>query len=470
MQLKAAQLLTLFLVVPRNSASSTLTTAPRNVLSRLLGFLSSLVNATHPSDSNPSGSSAGAGLLRAVAAPNDYADGNGADIAIQLLESLLKARQFRQAVWKDESRRQGVVPSTETKTADVDDANEDQQQNDNDDDDEEGNDENTDESNGQDSKTKTVKLGQTPGLIRGLVYVLQNGLVAPQGSAAGQSSSQRQESDSPSSSGQRTPTVAVSHQMQYQVIFCFWLLSFDEDIASEINRKFGVVPLLVDVARGAVKEKVVRVSLATLRNLLVKAPSTNGSVMLGSKLLPLLELLSEKQWSDDDIVEDIKFLREELAERLRGMSNYDEYLSELSSGKLSWDNPAHELEDFWKENAQRLTDERIQADDEADAGKSNGKTKTKGSGDNENDDDEANAPDTGLKRLIGTLRSSEDPTTLSIACHDVGKIVQFHDGARKKINNLGGKVEIMKLVSHEDSGVKFAALGTVGRLMSASWR
>lgn len=34
-------------------------------------------------------------------------------------------------------------------------------------------------------------------------------------------------------------------------------------------------------------------------------------------------------------------------------STYDEYVSEVSSGHLTW-SAVHESEDFWKENAERL--------------------------------------------------------------------------------------------------------------------
>ena len=72
-------------------------------------------------------------------------------------------------------------------------------------------------------------------------------------------------------------------QMSYQIGFCLWLLSFEESIANEINkcvrclmciclshiiltpRKYDVIPLLVEVAQEAVKEKVIRVIVATFR-------------------------------------------------------------------------------------------------------------------------------------------------------------------------------------------------------------
>ena len=64
--------------------------------------------------------------------------------------------------------------------------------------------------------------------------------------------------------------------------FCLWLLSFEQDVSEQINkygsmlscsqvlkvlmsRKYDIIPLLVDVAQAAVKEKVIRVIVATFR-------------------------------------------------------------------------------------------------------------------------------------------------------------------------------------------------------------
>jgi len=75
--------------------------------------------------------------------------------------------------------------------------------------------------------------------------------------------------------------------MNYEVAFCLWLLSFDDTIAKTINkyvcsiylsrihtgslninsvpRKYDVIPVLAKVAKNAVKEKVIRVVVATFR-------------------------------------------------------------------------------------------------------------------------------------------------------------------------------------------------------------
>ena len=74
-------------------------------------------------------------------------------------------------------------------------------------------------------------------------------------------------------------------QMSYQVGFCLWLLTFEQEVSEQIqkcvlrihkyvlldvltcfeHRRFDIIPLLVDVAQGAAKEKVIRVIVATFR-------------------------------------------------------------------------------------------------------------------------------------------------------------------------------------------------------------
>lgn len=78
--------------------------------------------------------------------------------------------------------------------------------------------------------------------------------------------------------------------------------------------------------------------------------------MFVTKLLPFIVSLQSRKWSDEEIVEDLEYLKDELKSRLDGLSTYDEYVKELESGHLVW-SPAHETEDFWKENGIRIGQE-----------------------------------------------------------------------------------------------------------------
>lgn len=56
----------------------------------------------------------------------------------------------------------------------------------------------------------------------------------------------------------------VNFQIQYQLSFCLWVLTFNAHIAEKLN-KFGVIPILADILTDAQKEKVSRIILAVFR-------------------------------------------------------------------------------------------------------------------------------------------------------------------------------------------------------------
>ncbi|WVQ63352.1 uncharacterized protein L199_001504 [Kwoniella botswanensis] len=225
-------------------------------------------------------------------------------------------------------------------------------------------------------------------------------------------------------------------QAQYWAISSIWQLSFEQTAAEGLDKKFDIVAILTNVAKGAVKEKVQRVVVATLRNLLAIAPSQNLPSMFVAKLLPFVISLQSRKWSDEEIVEDLDYLKEELKTRLDGLSTYDEYISELESGHLVW-SPAHETEDFWKENGMRIGQE---ADGKA------------------------------IRRLIELLTTSKDPLVLAVALHDIGQFIKWGgDKSKKTIDNFNGKTKVMELMGHENADVRYQALMTVQRLMSQHW-
>ena len=426
-QMKSAQFLTLLLVFSATHSSQP--NPPASVLPRLLTFLSSLLRgaSTKAAGSASSRSQTGASSSPASRRMSpDFAEGNGPEIALVLLEALLRTQKYRREAWEYEVDKMGEVPSTSGKAKAVNDDDEKQQ---------------------QQQQQEDIDRG----FLSELAHILRLSNVPAGGSSFNSSV------NSPAGSGAATPSrqtassaastlVAGANngnqnsragtQLIYQVVLCFWLLSFSKEIASELNVKLGLIPLLADVARNAVKEKVTRVTVATLRNLLAKAPEVNAPVMLGSKWLQLAENLVARKWSDEEIEDDLDFIKTQLAERLKTMTTWDEYLSELQSGQLTFESPVHELDDFWKENAPRFVEE-------------DGKV---------------------LKQLVAVLGESEDPTTLAVACSDVGKFVHFFEQGKKRVSDLGAKARIMQLMSHPDANVKYYALHTVAKLVSASWR
>ncbi|CAO3613026.1 unnamed protein product [Cunninghamella blakesleeana] len=224
-------------------------------------------------------------------------------------------------------------------------------------------------------------------------------------------------------------------QMQYQVIFCLWLLTFEPEIAAEINDKFDIITSLVDIAKSSVKEKVIRVSIATLKNLVEKAPAENLAAMLVAKLLPFTENLATRKWTDNDILDDLEYLKERLQENFQSLTTFEHYASEVETGKLEW-SPPHKSEVFWKENAHKLEENNFQL----------------------------------LRSLARILSTSTNALVLSVAANDVGQYIKFSSGRGKRIiQEIGAKQRIMELMTHEDKDVRYQALSAVQKLMHQAW-
>ncbi|KAJ3016961.1 H(+)-transporting V1 sector ATPase subunit H [Thoreauomyces humboldtii] len=223
-------------------------------------------------------------------------------------------------------------------------------------------------------------------------------------------------------------------QMQYQVINILWLLTLIKDIAADFQRKFDVIPLLIEIVKGAIKEKVTRVVIATFKNMMLKAAQENMAAMIGNKLLNLCDTLAGRKWSDEDILEDLQYLREELTKNVANLSTWEEYDAEVRSGKLEW-SPSHLSEQFWKQNADKLSER-----------------------------------DCELLRLISRLvATSKSTLVLAVAAHDVGQYVKYATNGKRSLEEIGAKTQVMQLMTHDDPDVRYQALMAVQKMMTHAY-
>jgi len=230
----------------------------------------------------------------------------------------------------------------------------------------------------------------------------------------------------------------VNFQIQYQLTFCLWVLTFNNNLATRLN-KFGVIPILADILSDAQKEKVSRIILCVFRNLIEKPEDTevkkeNCISMVQCKVMKQLELLEQRKFDDEDIQEDIEFLKEKMEASVQDLSSYDEYVTEVRSGRLEW-SPVHRSEKFWRENAARLHEKNYEL----------------------------------LKILIQLLETTRDPLVLSVACFDLGEYVRHYSRGKHVLEQLGGKTMVMALLSHDDPNVRYEALLAVQKLMVHNW-
>ncbi|KAF9107740.1 H(+)-transporting V1 sector ATPase subunit H [Mortierella sp. GBA35] len=230
-------------------------------------------------------------------------------------------------------------------------------------------------------------------------------------------------------------TEAPTPQMQYQVIYCFWILTFDTEIAQEFNRRYDVIPPLVEIAKSAIKEKVIRVIISTLRNLVEKAPEANLAAMAAVKLLTFTENLSTRKWSDGEILEDVNYLKAELEENFQTLTTFEVYQAELLSGRLIW-SPPHQSDLFWTKNWRELKKENYAL----------------------------------LRILARLLSTAADPVVLSVAANDIGQYVKRDPSSKKFLQELGVKQRIMELMSHPDQDVRYNSVNASWSLIGGSGR
>lgn len=76
-----------------------------------------------------------------------------------------------------------------------------------------------------------------------------------------------------------------------------------------------------------------------LQNLIARAPSANLPAMLVAQLLPFIKNLAAGKWSDEDILEDIQFVRDELETNFASLTwvvrgNYSDLYVTLYTGRM----------------------------------------------------------------------------------------------------------------------------------------
>ncbi|KAF3186994.1 H(+)-transporting V1 sector ATPase subunit H [Orbilia oligospora] len=219
----------------------------------------------------------------------------------------------------------------------------------------------------------------------------------------------------------------VNLQLLYHVLVAIWQLSFEEEIAEELDDKYDLIPPLVHILRSALKEKILRVCLAIITNLITKAPSSNLPSLLLSRLLPLLTTLKARKFTDPDLTTDLETSLIALETFQLTQTNFDEYATEIRSGHLSW-TPPHRNQDFWKKNARRIMEEN------------NGEL---------------------VQCLARWLRESQEKLVLAVAAHDVGVLVKEVPEKRRVWDGVRVKARVMELMGDSDPEVRYESLKAV---------
>lgn len=241
-------------------------------------------------------------------------------------------------------------------------------------------------------------------------------------------------------------------QQLYELTFCLWCMTYELNGSANIRADFAkdglAVGVLTELVSSAPREKVVRVALSALVNLATcsaeelcrsnMSPKVDGGVflteMLACRLLKSIEYLGERQFTDPDIVYDIKQLHKLLADNYKEMSRWEVYKTEVESGHLQWGSTHTEA--FFKENARMM---------------------------------EGKDSDFKLVKVLIALLSSKDDEISAIACYDIGEFVRFYPNGRAIAKRLGAKELVMPLIEHDNVELQRHALQCVSKMMVQNW-
>ncbi|BBN17967.1 V-type H+-transporting ATPase subunit H [Marchantia polymorpha subsp. ruderalis] len=216
-------------------------------------------------------------------------------------------------------------------------------------------------------------------------------------------------------------------QLLYEATLSVWLLTFYER-ATEAMAETKIIHQLVEVVKVSTKEKVVRVALLSLRNLVKKGNFAAELVGLG--MPKIIQNLRLQAWSDEDLNAALDELESTLKDSAKELNSFDRYKQEVFSGNLDW-TPMHKDQSFWRENIKRFEDDDYQV----------------------------------LRILITILETSRDGKTLAVACSDISQFIQNHPTGRGIVSDLKAKDRVMRLMAHEKPDVAREALLCVQKIL-----
>lgn len=221
----------------------------------------------------------------------------------------------------------------------------------------------------------------------------------------------------------------------YKCVFAIWLLSFDKDVGDDLKNS-GVIKKLRDILSTNRVEKVVRICLTALKNLMASKGICEEVVECG--MHDVIASLEYEKWREAELYEEIRDLATHIANELAEMSTFDSYERELQTGTLRWG--FLHTSKFWNDNFMKFEQNDFRA----------------------------------VKALSAIISSSADNTTLAVACHDLGEFVTLHPLGKKKVAQLNTKEPVMKLMGKEGGDemreVRREALLCCQKIMLNKWQ
>ncbi|RKF66870.1 V-type proton ATPase subunit H [Golovinomyces cichoracearum] len=222
----------------------------------------------------------------------------------------------------------------------------------------------------------------------------------------------------------------VGLQMLYHILLVLWQLSFEgSNVGEGLQDEFDIIPLYVQLLRYSPKEKITRLLLSSLHNMLIGNRQKLLPLTVVVRLPALLQNINGRHLSDPDLSEDLEALTRMIDDYTKTQTTFDEYAAEIYSGHLYW-SPPHRNSTFWLENAHKILDHEKGA----------------------------------IPKKLAEIMSKPwvgDKQVLAIACNDVGSLVKQVPEKRLYLEKLGLKKRIMELMQESDESVRWESLNAL---------
>lgn len=225
-------------------------------------------------------------------------------------------------------------------------------------------------------------------------------------------------------------------QLQYYSLLLIWLLTFDKKIACDLTQNYLQDFLnLLKLVKVTIKEKISRLCISIVlqctSNEVKNHKSVIKNLLLLGNALPVLQSLSDRKYSDEELRQDMATLKDILEKEYQELTSFDEYLAELDSKLLCW-SPSHVDNGFWSDNIDKFKQDNWKL----------------------------------FKKLINLLIETKETglndkqhkIILEVALSDIAHVVELLPDSVDVLSETKGKLVIMELLNHTDSRVKYEAL------------
>lgn len=218
-------------------------------------------------------------------------------------------------------------------------------------------------------------------------------------------------------------------QLLYQITNCLWMLSYTKVVAEGmVAQGSTLIKALVDILKAIEKDKVIRMSLAVLRNLCDVVPAetkATGRKARGAKeymvecdLLKALAHVKHMGIEDEETCADMAFLEDQLETGLQDMSNFDEYRKEVFSNLVDGWTPVHKSQAFWTQNVFKFEEKNFEV----------------------------------LRQLVEIINPTKNQgeQAVQIALHDIGQFITHYPKGKVQVEKLQAKPMIMMCLAAEE--------------------